>query len=79
MLSNAIRSRVEDFLGKKILSTSSIAGGDINQARLIITTAGNYFIKINSKPIAIEMFETEAKGLNLLRKYNVISIPEVIY
>lgn len=79
MWSPAVQSKIESFFRKKILSVARISGGDINDAYLIKTAIGSFFIKMNAKPYALQMFEAEAKGLNLLRQPNVIKIPEVIY
>lgn len=65
-------------LSADILEVRYVGGGDINQARLLITTKGDFFIKINQAPFAADMFEKEAKGLALLRESKVIRIPETI-
>jgi len=56
-----------------------ISGGLVNQTVFTDTSEGKYFIKFNEvRPI--EMFETEAKGLQLLREaLPLTKIPEVIY
>ena len=57
----------------------SVSGGCINDAKIIEISVGDYFIKVNSAKHFPKMFEAEAKGLELLRKVNVIRIPEVIF
>ena len=75
---------VEQLLTKKlnipvtIVSDSYVGGGSINDAKVIKTTAGEFFVKINSSSRYPQMFEKEAKGLNLLAKTKVITVPEVI-
>ncbi|WP_422361682.1 fructosamine kinase family protein [Reichenbachiella sp.] len=54
----------------------SIGGGCIHQAGVFSFDGGKYFIKWNN--YSSKMFEVEAKGLNLLRKTDSVSIPKVI-
>ncbi len=75
---------VEQLLTKKlnipvtIVSDTYVGGGSINDTKVIKTTAGDFFVKINSSSRYPQMFEKEAKGLNLLAKTKVITVPEVI-
>jgi len=55
-----------------------IHGGDINDAYCLITSTGKYFLKINDKNKYPEMFEKEARGLDLLRENCSMIIPQVI-
>lgn len=55
-----------------------IQGGSINVTVQVLTNEGKYFIKYNTRNYE-GMFETEAKGLDLLRETNVIRVPEVIH
>lgn len=57
---------------------SYAGGGCINQGGKLTTTSGSFFLKWNSAKKFPLMFETEAKGLKLLRKNNTIAIPDVI-
>ena len=77
-LPSAIRQQCREILDTEILSVRHIGGGDINQARLIETPKGNFFIKMNTGPSAARMFETEAKGLDLLKRTKTVRIPEII-
>ncbi len=54
-----------------------LQGGSINMTVQMVTNEGKYFIKYNTRNFE-QMFETEAKGLELLRDTNVIHVPEVI-
>ncbi|WP_394992954.1 fructosamine kinase family protein [Emticicia sp.] len=54
-----------------------LQGGSINITVQVVTNEGKYFIKYNTRSHE-GMFETEAKGLELLRETNVIRIPEVM-
>ncbi len=62
----------------KILSDRFTGGGSINDARIIKTTSGYYFVKVNSAALYPAMFEKEAKGLTLLKKTGVVTVPAVI-
>jgi protein-ribulosamine 3-kinase len=55
-----------------------LGGGSINEAFCLTTTAGKFFIKINSASKFPGLFEAEAKGLNILRENSSYKIPEVI-
>ncbi|MCS6832155.1 MAG: fructosamine kinase family protein [Flammeovirgaceae bacterium] len=53
------------------------SGGCINNALRLQTSRGTFFFKYNiDKPL--EMFETEAKGLALLKESSCFTVPEVI-
>lgn len=52
------------------------SGGDINMAVCAQTEHGNFFIKWNEGDFE-HMFETEAAGLQLLKKANTLKVPEV--
>lgn len=69
---------IEQTLNCTIQKVQSVAGGCINDARIIDTTKGRFFVKENSATRFPQMFEVKAKGLELLRQANVIRIPKVI-
>jgi fructosamine-3-kinase len=73
-----IRQQCREILDAEILSSKFIGGGDISQARLLETTRGKIFLKMNNDPEAGRMFATEAKGLQLLAKGGELCIPKVI-
>jgi protein-ribulosamine 3-kinase len=62
-----------------IQSCTPLGGGDINQAYRINTTAGPYFVKINSASRYPGMFEKEAAGLHLIASTGEIRVPQVIF
>lgn len=74
MLSRMLFQVLGDEL--KVEAIQMQSGGDINMAVCAQTDHGDFFIKWNEGPFE-EMFETEAKGLNLLRQANLLKIPEV--
>lgn len=66
------------ILDADIRSVRQVAGGDINQARLLDTSRGRFFLKMNQGTQAATMFEAEAKGLDLLRKTKTLRIPQTV-
>lgn len=62
----------------RIFRNSPVSGGCINHTHKIESSAGNFFIKFNSKTRFPGMFEAEAKGLTLLSEAKSIRTPEVI-
>jgi fructosamine-3-kinase len=79
MISEAkIKARIEEKLGNKIKSLSSLSGGCISDAYKVSTADGNnYFLKYNPST-SNNMFIKEANGLKELAKANAIRIPEVL-
>ncbi|WP_341216997.1 fructosamine kinase family protein, partial [uncultured Wocania sp.] len=53
------------------------SGGDISQAYKIDTANNSYFLKLNSVS-TLNMFQTEAYGLDLIAKTNTIKTPKVL-
>lgn len=84
MLSTAIQSAIASVLSKHLGKSVSInyikpvGGGCINHSVWVTTTAGDFFVKVNDARRYPQMFEAEAKGLQLLAAANTIKIPEVI-
>lgn len=76
-LPDAVRQACAPLLdGATILEVKSLSGGDINQARLLITDHGRYFLKMNNRPFAHRMFEAEEAGLEQLQEH--IRTPKVL-
>ncbi len=65
-------------LNKKIISISPVSGGDINDAFKVVTENNTFFAKVNSNPVAKDMFEKEALGLKLMKDKAQINVPEVV-
>ena len=61
-----------------IHTESAIGGGCINHALKLKTNVNTYFLKWNDASSFPGMFDSEARGLNLFRSSNSVSIPEVI-
>lgn len=73
-----LHQKCQQILDVDIHAVDILSGGDINQARLLKTSKGNFFIKINKADFALDMFEKEAKGLVLLKIADTIRVPDVI-
>jgi protein-ribulosamine 3-kinase len=75
-----IRQSLENFLQKKIESFSwhSVGGGCINECFEWKTSAGIFFVKVNDAKKYPNMFESEAKGLQLLHEKMPGFVPNVI-
>jgi fructosamine-3-kinase len=73
-----IRAKIEQKLGNKIKSFTSLSGGCISNAYKITTEESKqYFLKFNSS-ISNDMFIKESHGLMELEKANGIRIPKVL-
>ena len=73
-----IKTRIEEKLGSKIKSFTSLSGGCISDAYKVATNNGsNFFLKFNPSA-SNDMFIKEANGLKELAKANAIKIPEVL-
>lgn len=60
-----------------VKSVEFLAGGSINTAAKLMTEQGAFFIKWNEVG-KIDMFESEVRGLELLRQTNCIHVPQAI-
>ena len=61
-----------------IQSVNAVGGGSINDAYRIETSSGTFFVKKNVASLYPQMFEKEAKGLEILQAANEIEVPEVV-
>ena len=77
-LPSALHQACQQILGTAIQAVEFVGGGDINQARLLKTSKGGFFIKTNKADFALDMFAKEAKGLTVLKNAHALRIPEVI-
>jgi len=74
----SIQVSIEQHINARITSVFSVSGGDINNCAKLHTEAGVFFLKWNETP-PIDLFKTEAFGLNLLASAHCdIIIPGVI-
>ncbi len=61
-----------------ISRVSPVGGGCINDAHVVVTDRGRFFVKYNHARRYPGMFEAEARGLEVLKKADELSVPEVI-
>ncbi|HUF37916.1 MAG TPA: fructosamine kinase family protein [Anaerolineales bacterium] len=61
-----------------IVSVRPVGGGCIHNGRLVETAAGYRFFIKSSPDVPADLFETEASGLDLLRKTGCIRVPSVL-
>ena len=76
LLSNHISKELNTSC--KVVDKKPLSGGDINDVYQLKTNLGNFCIKVNDAKKYPNMFEKEAKGLDLLRK-SAFTIPNVIH
>lgn len=67
---------LENSLGFKVKSFSSLAGGSINRVYLLNTSEGKRVIKINAAEKFPGMFAAEKAGLETLKNAEAFDIPE---
>ncbi|MCH8553543.1 MAG: fructosamine kinase family protein [Schleiferiaceae bacterium] len=62
----------------KILQARLLTGGDINEAFLVRTQVGEFFVKWNKKDKYPGIFNAEANGLRALQQVGSLQVPNVI-
>lgn len=66
----------------EVIETQFLSGGDISTAAQVFSSEGVFFVKWNhagpNSAETIDMFEAEARGLDLLRQTDALYIPQVI-
>jgi len=78
-LKKAVLKDIEQFLSTTISNIQVVNGGDINQAFLLESEKGRFFLKYNTVPFAAPMFEAEAKGLSILSNSGGVNTPTLIH
>lgn len=63
----------------RILDMHFLHGGCINNAVRLQTDRDKYFLKFNESASAYDMFEAEARGLQLLAQTDTLTVPRVIH
>jgi fructosamine-3-kinase len=82
MIPDDIKHQIGFFFSgnsKAIEQIHPVSGGSINNAVRFIAHQKKYFLKWNNATHYPGMFESEAKGLRLLRKSNTLFIPEILH
>ncbi|MFC2107204.1 fructosamine kinase family protein [Bacteroidota bacterium] len=77
---NELQVRLSDIYDTDIIINNSmpVSGGDINDAYKLVCEKHSFFIKLNKANKFPMMFETEAKGLDLLASSQEIDVPKVV-
>lgn len=70
-------SYIADKISEEIVSARPVTGGDISSAYRLETDERSYFLKVNNKPFAPEMFHAEHKGLQTIADTRTIAVPHV--
>ncbi len=62
----------------EVIGTQLLSGGGINTAVQVFSSEGVFFVKWNHHDDHRDMFETEVRGLDLLRRTEAFAVPAVI-
>jgi len=71
------QKHISNLLNEPLKSILSISGGDISVSYKVITSNNTYFLKTNSSKNALQMFKSEAFGLEYINKTKTIKSPTV--
>lgn len=74
-----IKSGFSDRLKINVRNITDVGGGSINFTFRVDADDQTYFVKVNTSSEFPGMFTLEKNGLDLLRKSNVISVPQVLF
>ena len=77
MIKNLI-NYISEIIHDKIISHTTLSGGDISNAYLLRGKIGDYFIKTNQSSHAHDMFTKEGLGLKAISSTGSIRAPKVI-
>jgi len=78
MISSHFKEHIAQVLGSRILKAEPVSGGDISKAYCVHTSTQRYFLKVNERDNASNMFQTEKLGLDNINQTNTIKAPEVV-
>lgn len=78
LLASTIAQEVARLTDSRVVRTSRLHGGDINDAHMVVLADGReLFMKSNARAPAM-MFQREAEGLDWLRATGALRVPEVL-
>ena len=77
MLSQEFLDHLSNLLESKIENFQSVSGGDISSAYVVNTSSNKFFLKVNSKAFALDMFLSEEKALTTIVTTKTIATPKV--
>ena len=69
---------LQELLGEPIRTATPLRGGDIASAFKVTGASNTYFVKTASFSNAMQLFEAETIGLQLLGNTKAISVPKVV-
>ena len=72
-----LSDHISELLGEQVVVRQTLSGGSISAARLLESRRNQYFLKVNSEPFALDMFQVEAEGLKLIEQSDTIAVPHV--
>lgn len=72
-----IIKHISEKINSEITSYRPVSGGDISAAYLLEAKSQKFFLKVNTKSFAKEMFLAEQKGLKAIEETGTIAVPHV--
>jgi len=73
-----LKSRIEEILLEPVKSTAAVSGGCIADSRKLVMNSGRVFFLKQVRDGSSGTFESEARGLEELRKAGAVWVPEVV-
>ena len=73
-----LKSRIEEILSEPVKSTAAVSGGCIADSRKLEMNSGRVFFLKQVRDGSSGTFESEARGLEELRKAGAVWVPEVV-
>lgn len=78
LLPTVLSQKLEACLNTPIVNTTPISGGSINEAYLLQTQKGDFFLKYNQGNFAKALFEAEVSGLRTLAVKGGVETPKIL-
>lgn len=76
-LPSGVRDIIEAELQMNIREVERIGGGSINEALLLRSNTGTFFLKYNTGAFAGPLFAAEVQGLNCLAENGKVQVPQI--
>ena len=70
-------SHIAHLTNKKFHAIQPFSGGSISSAYILNWNGGAYFLKVNTKSDALQMFMAEQKGLQAIEETQTIAVPKM--
>ena len=77
-MNSDLKYRIEEVLSEPVKSTTAVSGGCIADSRKLVMNSGRVFFLKQVRDGSSGTFESEACGLEELRKAGAVRIPEVV-